>query len=70
MHYRVTANDIGHTDTQARIQTSLQRPWSDDDYDMFDDEQHVGRIMLHPQAPEGAPCFWTIPAPVPQTMSD
>ena len=25
-------------------------PWSDDDYDVFDGERHIGRIMLHPQA--------------------
>ena len=30
---------------------------SDDDYDMFDGERHIGRIMLHPQAPEGEPWF-------------
>jgi hypothetical protein len=34
--------------------------WSDDDYDVFDGDQHIGRIILHPQAPEGELSFWTI----------
>jgi hypothetical protein len=40
-------------------------PWNDDDYDVFDGEQHIGRITLHPQAPQGAPWFWTITARFP-----
>ena len=42
---------------------SKSRPsgtWSDDDYDVFAREQHIERIMLHPQAPEGEHWFWTI----------
>jgi hypothetical protein len=41
---------------------SKSRPsgsWSDDDYDVFNGERHIGRIMLHPQAPQGQPWFWT-----------
>ena len=52
---------------------SKSRPsgeWSDDDYDVFDGKQHIGRIMLHPQAPEGEPWFWTITARVPQSAYD
>jgi hypothetical protein len=33
---------------------SKSRPsgeWSDDDYGVFDGDQHIGRIMLQPQAP-------------------
>ncbi len=41
-------------------------PWSDDDYVVLDGDQHSGRIMLHPQAPQGQPWFWTITARVPQ----
>jgi hypothetical protein len=44
--------------------------WSDDDYDVFDGEQHIGRIMLHPQAPQEQPLFWTIATRVPQYPHD
>ncbi len=44
--------------------SQLRGEWSEDDYDVFDGDQHTGRIMLHPQAPEGAPWFWTITAQV------
>jgi hypothetical protein len=33
---------------------------------VFEGDQHIGRIMLHPQASEGEPWFWTITARVPQ----
>ena len=52
---------------------SKSRPsgtWFDDDYDVVDGKQHIGRIMLHPQAPEGDPWFWTITARVPQSTAD
>jgi hypothetical protein len=45
-------------------------PWPDDDYDVCDGERHIGRIMLHPQAPTGSPWFWTITARVPQSTHD
>jgi len=37
---------------------------------VFDGERHIGRIMHHPQAPEGEPWFWTITARVPQSTAD
>jgi hypothetical protein len=46
-----------------RVSTSRAGgPWSNDDYDVFDGNRHIGRIMLHPQAPEGHPWFWIITA--------
>jgi hypothetical protein len=36
--------------------------WSDDDYDVHDGERVIGRIILHPHAPEGRPWLWTITA--------
>jgi hypothetical protein len=28
-------------------------PWSDDDYDVYDGDRHIGRIFLSPQSPNG-----------------
>jgi len=41
-----------------------------DDYDVRDRDRVIGRIMLHPQGPEGHAWFWTITARVPQSFVD
>jgi len=39
---------------------AMSGEWSDNDYVVLDGGKVVGRIMLHPQAPQGQPWFWTI----------
>ncbi len=36
--------------------------WSDNDYVVLDGAPVAGRILLHPQAPQRQPWFWTITA--------
>jgi len=35
---------------------------AENDYVVLHDCQVIGRVMLHPQVPEGQPWFWTITA--------
>ena len=45
------------------LSSYYSKPWSKNDYVVLNGRrQVVGRIMLHPQAPQGKPWFWTITA--------
>ena len=44
-------------------------PWSDYEYDVFDGDQCVGRIILTHETPEGRPWLW-MTSRVPQSMDD
>ena len=44
------------------VRTDKSRGGGDDDYDVFDGDKVIGRIVRHPQAPMEAPWFWVIVA--------
>jgi hypothetical protein len=56
------AHPVGKTTklTLSRVPKDRDSEWSADDYDVFDGNQHVGRIVLTAQAPQGMPWSWVI----------
>jgi len=55
------------------IRAAKSRPsstWSDDDYDVFDGEQHIGRVVWSYAAPRERPWEWSITCRVPQSAED
>ena len=46
--------------TFTLVRTNKSRGGGDDDYDVYDGDKVIGRIVRHPQAPMEAPWFWAI----------
>jgi hypothetical protein len=46
--------------TFTLVRTNKSRGGGDDDYDVYDGDKIIGRIVRHPQAPMEAPWFWVI----------
>jgi len=44
------------------VRSNKNRGGGDDDFDVRDDNQVIGRIARHPQSPREAPWFWAITA--------
>jgi len=46
--------------TFTLVPTNKSRGGGDDDYDVYDGDKVIGRIVRHAQAPMEAPWFWVI----------
>ena len=48
--------------TLSRTVRNRDGEWPSDDYDVFEGEQQIGRIVLTTKAPQGLPWHWAITA--------
>ena len=53
----------------ARAARSRDGDWSADDYDVFEGNRQIGRIVLTTGGPQGMPWFWTITARAESTQN-
>jgi hypothetical protein len=45
-------------------------PWSYEDYDVFDGDRRIGRVLRYPQGAEGRSWFWSTDASDPGNTYD
>lgn len=55
--------------TLSRAVRNREGEWPSDDYDVFDGEQQIGRIVLTTKAPQGMPWYWAITARADSTQN-